>query len=235
MTDKTLDNYQSKELGLNPRSRTIFILCLNKEQRKMFRDTINQYHTYMTYKDTCNRRLNFLIYVDEKFVGIIGINSAILAMGERDKIIGWNKEQRLTNLVNVANIYRYCLINKKTNQTTSQILRAFVPVAKKEWFKRYGDKLVLLETLVKPPYKGESYLASNFKYVGMTKGVSFSKAPLASWKKEKGKRGELARKDPQKAIEKYAVGGKQYHITKSEPKLIFMHPLHRYWKRVLCK
>ena len=50
---------------------------------------------------------------------------------------------------------------------------------------------------------------------------------------------ELARNDPKAAIAKYAVGnkgndgGEHYKITKSEPKLIFVKPLTRTWKKVL--
>jgi hypothetical protein len=85
----------------------------------------------------------------------------------------------------------------------------------------------LLETLVKPPWTGTVYRADNWIEVGMTKGFSFSKAPLLLWQKENSARGRLARENPKEAIKLYAVGGKHYAGSKSEPKIVFLKPLCR--------
>jgi len=116
-----------------------------------------------------------------------------------------------------------------------KVLARFEKIAPILWYNKYGDNLVLLESLVKPPWEGTVYKSCNWIYTGMTKGVSFSKAPLSSWKKEKGKRGEMARKSPKEAIEKYAVGGKHYNITKSEPKHVFIKPLVKEWREFLTE
>ena len=82
-------------------------------------------------------------------------------------------------------------------------------------------------------------MADNWKYMGMTKGNSIQKAPVQLWKKEDSARGKLARENPEAAIAKYAVGnkgnksGEHYKVTKSEPKLIFVKPLIRNWKKIL--
>ncbi len=68
-------------------------------------------------------------------------------------------------------------------------------------------------------------------FVGKTKGNSINKAPIGLWKKEDSSRGELARKDPKAAIEKYAVGGEHYVVTKSPIKKVFVKPLNRKWKK----
>lgn len=198
---------------------------------------MDTHHSYMKYKDTCNRRINWIVTEihSGNVIGAVGVNSAILAMKPRDEFIGWDKNLRLKNLVNMANNYRFCLIKKNITipHVGSQVLKLLRFYAPIEWEKRYGDKLVLLETLVKPPWTGAVYKADNWIYIGKTKGTSFSKAPLKSWQKETGKRGELARTNPQAAIEKYAVGGKMYDIKKSEPKLIFVIPLVKNWKKYL--
>lgn len=198
---------------------------------------MNEHHAYMDYKDTCNRRINWLVAEKKtgNLIGAVGVNSAILAMKPRDEVIGWNKDTRLKYLINIANNYRFCLIKENITLTYAgtQVLRQLRKIAPIEWEKRYGDKLVLLETLVKPPWDGAVYKADNWILVGKTKGISLSKAPLKLWQKEKGKRGELARKDPQAAIKKYAVGNEYYHIKKSEPKLIFIKPLCKDWKEFL--
>jgi len=198
---------------------------------------MNTYHSYMKYKDTCSRRINWIVLENnsKNIIGAVGVNSAVFAMNPRDDFIGWDKEFRLKNLVNIANNYRFCLIRENITipRVGSQVLKALRFYAPIEWEKRYGDRLVLLETLVKPPWTGSVYKADNWIYVGKTKGISFSKAPLKSWQREAGKRGELARTNPEAAIKKYAVGGKMYNVKKSESKLIFVKPLAKDWKDFL--
>ena len=204
-------------------------------QRQLFADTINRFHTYVDYKDTCNRRINWLVMSQPdmgEVLGAVGVNSAILALGVRDRFIGWQKEQRIGNLTMVANNYRFAMIDKGQGGVALNEMCRIAPAA---WQKKYGDQLVLLETLVKPPYKGTVYLANGWQKLGMTTGHSISKAPVASWQKEKGARGELARRDPEAACAKYAVGRKHYAVTESEPKIVLVRPLVRGWKNMLCK
>lgn len=230
----------SREAGLNPCIPHQSIItqrvwemveCKEKSQTQAFRYIINNYHKYMKYLDTCNRRINFLVYYKGELVGAYGINSAILALGCRDSFIGWNKKTRLKHINNLANNYRFCLMREKL--PTSQFLSIATKVSKIVWKRKYGDDLIMLESLVKPPFTGSVYKASNWIFVGMTKGNSFSKAPLGNWIKENTKRGELARNNPEEAIKRYAVGKKMYSVTKSEPKLVFIRPLTSDWKEVL--
>ena len=220
-------------------SSVTFEICESIEDKRIFRNVMNKHHSYMKYKDTCNRRINWLVYESESgnLIGALGINSAILAINPRDKFIGWNKTTRLKNLNKIANNYRFCLIknNITIDNAGSIVLRSLRKYSRIEWKKKYGDELVLLETLVKNQWSGSVYLADNWKYVGMTKGFSFSKAPLKLWQQENSERGRLARENPKEAIERYAVGRKQYDIKESDPKKIFVIPLIKNWKEILVK
>ena len=218
-------------------SPVAFEFCNTPEKNTVFRNIIDRHHQYMDYKDTCNRRLNWLIYEDRSgnLIGGIGVNSAILALGERDKYIGWNKTQRNKNLNMVGNNYRFALIQENITEENigSQVLKMLRKIAPALWKARYGNDLVLLESLVKPPWTGAVYKADNWILVGMTKGFSFSKAPVSFWKKETGKRGYMARHHTKASIEKYAVGGTLTTVKRSEPKLIFIRPLCRNWRKTL--
>ena len=219
----------------------ILEMCDSPERNKVFKDVINNHHSYMTAKDTCNRRINWLVYesTSGNLIGAVGINSAILAMGDRDRFIGWsgNKTLRLAGINKLANNYRFCLIKENITEKNigTQVLKRLRQVSPVIWEQRYGDKLVLLESLVKPPWVGSVYRADNWTMCGNTKGYSFSKAPLKLWQRETSARGELARTDPKAAIEKYAVGKEMYHIKESEPKLIFVKPLRKDWKKILLE
>ena len=69
----------------------------NAEKNKLFRDFINKYHSYVKYKVVPQRRINWLIWNGAELVGAIGISSCVLCVGDRDRWIGWNKEQRIKN------------------------------------------------------------------------------------------------------------------------------------------
>jgi hypothetical protein len=104
----------------------------------------------------------------------------------------------------------------------------------KRWKERYDDDLLLMETYVlkNENRRGAVYLADNWTHVGQTSGTSISKSPIGLWAKRgvNDARGILARTDPKAAIAKYAKDGKQYRVSESEPKMIFVKPLVKDWK-----
>ena len=220
-----------------------FDYCDSYAKNQVFAKTITNHHRYMKHVEPPQRRIKWNIYETKSgnLVGGIGLSSCVLALGARDKFIGWDMETRLKNSNSVANNYRYGLIkpNITIKNIGSMVLKMVREEGRKLWKEKYGDELVLLETFVKPPWTGTVYKADNWNYLGMTKGNSIQKAPLLLWKKEDSARGKLARENPEAAIAKYAVGnkgnesGEHYKVTKSEPKLIFVKPLVRKWKKVL--
>lgn len=162
------------------------------------------------------RFLRYFVKCDGVMVGIIAVSGSFLAMEDRDKFVGWNKEQRLINNKKTANNLIFCILpNIKVKNLGSFIISKFVRQVRKDWKERYGDNLVLMETLVDPSkFSGVTYRAAGWVEVGKTKGFGF--------------KGVRKRKD--------GYGGKnigrvifQHNI----PKLIFVKPLHRYWQREL--
>jgi len=224
--------------------------CLRPAQNKLFRDTIDTYHSYVKYTDSPTRNIRWLVYEASSgnLIGAIGLSSATIAISCRDTFIGWDKETRIRNLGMLANNSRFCLIQKNITikYAGSQVLKQLASVGAKRWNEKYGQPLVLLETYVQPDradeYQGSKsrngaiYRASNWVEVGMTTGHSIRKGPLALWRKETGARGELARTNPKAALEKYGYDdGKEYVVTKSPVKIMFVKPLIWNWKKVLTQ
>lgn len=219
--------------------------CKVQHQNQTFAHTITNYHSYVKHVTPPQRRINWNIYetVSGNLIGAIGLSSCVLAISSRDNWIGWNKVQRLTHSNSVANNYRFCLIKKNITieNTGTMSLKLLRNLGRERWETKYGDKLVLLETFVQPKISDETtnvrngavYLADNWILVGKTLGNSISKAPLLLWKKEDSKRGEMARNNPEEAIKKYAKGNVHYNVTKSEPKIVFVKPITKNWKKIL--
>ena len=219
--------------------------CHSSEQTELFRNTINKHHSYVKFVDVPQRRINWNVYKTDggDLVGAMGLSSCVLAIGPRDRYIGWDKTSRLCNSNMVANNYRFCLIpNNGIKNLGTMALKLLRIEGAKRWKEKYGDELILIETYVQPlidasdnKRNGAVYLADNWIMVGKTLGNSISKAPLGLWKKEDSVRGELARNNSKECIKKYAVGQEHYVVTKSPVKLIFVKPLVKDYKKILTK
>lgn len=159
---------------------------------------------------------------------------ATLVCGPRDHFISWDRNQKLSNLTKVANNYRFAL---KVRGIGSRVLSLLESEAKKRWKERYGERLVLLESFVQPPYQGTSYKAANWTYLGMTKGFAVRRAPVSLWKRAGGERQKLWETNPRLAAKEYAKwnGGQLVKVSPTPKKLIFVRPLHRYWRRRLLR
>lgn len=196
--------------------------CKNSEDRLLFKDTINKHHSYVKHKLTPTRRIDFLIYENESnnLIGAIGLNSATLNLGERDKLLKLNNRNKKKRLLNIANNYRFALIkdNITIQNAGSQILKSLRNDGARAWKRKYGNKLIGIETFVKPPWTGSVYKADNWFSLGETRGFSAHRFPT-----------ELVDK---KYREKYlSEFNKKFKTTngvkyrKAQKKLIFFKPL----------
>lgn len=250
----------SKNLSIFDYSKTVktpvFLEeCNSPEKNKIFRETINEFHSYCDYKDSPTRNIRWLVYETDSgnLLGSIGISSATIAVAARDKYIGWNNTQRMSKLCHLANNSRFCLIpgSSDIKNIGTMVLKQLRIVGAKRWKEKYGDDLILLETFVQPDrdrdYKGFKtrrgtiYRADNWIEVGKTIGNHIRKTPLKLWAREKGERGRLARENPEECLRQYAgylgdgVSTNGYKITKSPIKIMFVKPLVGNWKEVLLK
>ena len=221
--------------------------CKNPIQNKLFRDTINRYHSYRKYTDSPTRNIRWNIFEKAgNLIGAIGLSSAVVSVSVRDKYIGWDKDTKMKKLCHIGNNSRFCLIreNITIKNAGSMVLKQLATEGRKRWKEKYDNDLIMLETFIEPDrnisYDGHEkrtgavYRASNWLEIGYTKGSSFRKAPLLLWQKEKGARGELSRNDPVAAMEKYGYGGKQYIVVESPKKIMFVKPLVKNWKKLLA-
>jgi len=230
----------------------ILFNCENSRQNKLFRDTINQYHSYVKYKDSPTRNIRYLVYESKSgnFVGAVGLSSATIAVACRDNYIGWNNTTKMKHLNKVANNSRFCIIQKNATikNIASSTLKQLRISGRRDWKERYNDNLILIETFVQPErdveYNGNAnrngscYKADNWIEIGMTSGSSIQKSPLLLWAKEKGERGRLARENKEECLKKYGsylgeYNKSGYKVTESKKKIVFVKPLVFNWKNIL--
>lgn len=228
--------------------------CKTPIQNKLFRGTINKYHSYVKYKDSPTRNIRWLVYESESGnqIGAIGLSSATIAVSVRDNYIGWDNKTKMANLCHLANNSRFCLIKIRTTikNSASLTLKQLRLQGSKRWKEKYDDDLLLLETFVLPKRdndfngfeirRGSCYLSDNWINIGETQGNHIRKTPLGLWTREKGERGRLAREDPEKCLKLHAgylgkCNSSGYKITKVSKKMMFICPLIWNWKDRLLK
>jgi SRSO17 transposase len=134
---------------------------------------VSQYH-YLGFKKMFGRRIKYLVMAGEHIVAAISFNQGTSKIKARDLYIGWTKEQRERNLEVIANNNRFLIVPwVKVKYLASHILSLAVHQVERDWKEHYGTRLLLLETFVdRSRYKGTSYLAANWRYVGDSSGYS---------------------------------------------------------------
>lgn len=239
----------------NVKQPIFLVECTCPEHNKLFRNTIDKYHSYVKYKDSPTRNIRWLIYesTSGNLLGAIGISSATIAVAARDRHIGWNNAQRMGKLCHLANNSRFCLIPNGSGDGLRNVgtmaLKQLRIEGARRWKEKYGDDLLLLETFVQPErdkkYHGHKtrngaiYRADNWIEVGQTAGHHIRKTPLKLWAREEGERGRLARENPEECLKRYAgylgagATSNGYKITKSPIKTMFIKPLTGDWKQRL--
>lgn len=240
------------EVKENVKSPIYLLECTTPSENKIFRNTIDTYHSYVKYKDSPTRNIRWLVYesITGNLVGAVGLSSATIAVSKRDEFIGWNNETKMRHLGQIANNSRFCLIrdNFTVKNVGSMTLRQLRIVGAKRWLEKYEEPLVMLETFVQPNREfdldgypkrnGAIYLSDNWIDVGMTVGASIQKTPLKLWAKETGERGRLARENPEECLKRYAGylgehNNSGFKVTKSPQKIILVKPLVFNWKKIL--
>lgn len=200
------------------------------ESTKDASELIRMYHGYVPTTRYVGRQLNYTIKCQGYEIGFTGIGSAVMAMGGRDRFIGWTKQQRLANIIHVGNNWRYSLKDNLPKNTGSKVLSLVVDKAREDWKKRYGDELVLLETMVEAPRTGTVYLASGWIKVGMTIGTQYE------WKhKDSVLKGDQIVKKGFKIGDKLDMDKVKVISGKSTPKMILLKPINKRWKKILCE
>ena len=118
------------------------------------------------------RQLRYLIDSRHGWLGGFGFAAAALQLADRDKWIGWDKEQQQAHLHRVIGMSRF-LIRPSVNchNLASKVLSMSVARLAVDFEQRYQYKPYLIESFVDTAhYSGTCYRAANWIEIGQTKG-----------------------------------------------------------------
>ncbi|MGI6449374.1 MAG: Druantia anti-phage system protein DruA [Desulfitobacteriia bacterium] len=138
---------------------------------KRWRSYVNQYHM-LGDKWVFGSRLHYFVKSGDKELGCLQFSASAWSLEDRDQWIGWTKEDRKVRLHLIVNNSRFLIFPwVHIRNLASKALSLAVKQIQQDWLREYCYAPVLLETFVDTDhFNGTCYKASNWIYLGETKG-----------------------------------------------------------------
>jgi len=143
------------------------------KERAVFQAYMRQYH-YLGDSPLVGESLRYGAWLNEELVALLGWSSATLHNGPRDRYVGWDEARHRERLHLLVNNARYLILPwVRQPNLASRVLGANLRRLSNDWQAAYGHPVLLAETFVdQARFRGTCYRASNWVYVGQTKGWS---------------------------------------------------------------
>jgi hypothetical protein len=133
-----------------------------------------QFH-YLGYRGSVGENLQYRVTnAAGRLLGGLVFGSAAWKCRARDQFIGWSAEQRPQRLHLLTNNQRFLLLPfVQVRHLASWILGRVLRRLSRDWERKYGHPIVLVETFVeRERFAGTSYQAANWIRLGSTTGRS---------------------------------------------------------------
>lgn len=131
-----------------------------------------QEHHYLGFLPKIGETLWYVASWHEEWVALLSFSTAAWKCAARDLWIGWDFRHQYDRLHLVTNNSRFLILPEyHVPNLASRILSLCQKRLPGDWQESFGHPVVLLETFVDPQrFHGTLYKASNWLYVGDTKG-----------------------------------------------------------------
>lgn len=138
----------------------------------LWNELVARYH-YLGFRVTVGANLRYLVRSGstQQVLACLSWSSPAWKMAARDRWIGWTNMQRARNLQLVVSNSRFLILPwVQVQNLASTILSLCARHLPMDWQRLYGYQPLLLETLVDAQFRGASYRAANWIYLGETRG-----------------------------------------------------------------
>lgn len=135
-------------------------------------NSLLQHHHYLGYSQPVGEHLKFMVYAQDRPVGLFAWSSAARHLGPRDRYLGWASTLRRQNIRFLAYNTRYLIPEwVQVPHLASHLLSRMTRMLSDEWQKAYGHPVHFAETFVDTTrHRGTCYRAANWKFLGRTQG-----------------------------------------------------------------
>lgn len=152
----------------------VFLQLVSGSDLEPLWDELVRTHHYLGYKNLLGKRLKYLAFIYQYPVAALSWSAPAKRINARDRFIGWTDDLRQKLLFRIAANSRFVVFPWiQIPYIGSHVLGMNLRRLKKDWFEKFQDELLLVETFVDPSlFKGTVYKASNWKKLGSTKGYT---------------------------------------------------------------
>jgi hypothetical protein len=144
----------------------------SRSESALWNELVQRYH-YLGYRVPMGANLRYLVrsVSADQVLACLLWSSPAWKMAPRDGWIGWTNEERARNLQLIVSNSRFLILPwVRAHNLASTILSLCARQLPADWERLYGYPPLLLETLVDAQFRGTSYRAANWIYVGDTRG-----------------------------------------------------------------
>jgi hypothetical protein len=146
-------------------------LVEGKTESRLWREQMERYH-YLGCRVPFGANLRYWARNRDRELACLLWTSPAWKMRVRDVWIGWSDQQRRRNLQRIVNNGRFLVLPwVRVSGLASKILALSARQMPQDWEARYGNRPLLLETLVAATrFRGTCYRAANWIHLGQTAG-----------------------------------------------------------------
>lgn len=153
----------------------------DKQSKDFIKETIKKFHSYVPTTSSVGRRIDWVIFNDDKPVGMIGIGSSVYpAPKDLLRHINMDLKTYKKHFNCFASNWRFCMREHIKNAGT-QILKELRKQSPIYWKQKYNDDLKYLITFVAGGNNGAVYKADNWSLIGETSGLPKHKSVSMKW------------------------------------------------------
>jgi hypothetical protein len=171
-----LQGVQGEVVGTDcPRIR----IASTADEKSEVKAIIENHHSYVPTYRSVGRRIDWIVTLEGKTVGMVGIGSATYPPS-KDMLLylGMTKEEYRQFFNSFANNWRFCMTEQRFN-LGSQVLKLVRENAGKAWEEKYGNTLTHIFTFVGAGKTGAVYKADNWTEIGLTAGLPKGKKSVS--------------------------------------------------------
>lgn len=158
------------------RLNNIIVRPVLKTEESQFKKRMQEDH-YLGFAPKIGETLWYIATHDDQWVALLGFSVSALKCKVRDEWIGWSHRNQFGRLKLVVNNNRFLILpGFHAKNLASRVISLCLKRLNTDWRLRFDHPIVLVETFVDPiHFQGTLYKASNWKYLGFTKGFRRNK------------------------------------------------------------
>jgi hypothetical protein len=140
-------------------------LVTDSAQSLLWNEFITRYH-YLGYTPLPGAQLRYFAKSQNTVLALFGFGASAWMTAPRDKFIGWNHNQRESNLHLVVNNARFLILPwVHSTHLASRLLGMVSRQIADDWQNRYGYRPLMLETFVETPASKEPHIKLQTGYM----------------------------------------------------------------------